>query len=313
MRVPPGRENDYTLNESLADHAIEWLHEEHSVTPAKPFFLYYAPGATHQPLHVPKRWIAPFKGKFDSGWDRYRDETIARQKMLGVIPQNAVLTPRPRELPAWESLPADEKRLAARMMEVYAGYMAQTDHEIGRVLDAIAEQGQLDMSIEMNGGESRVEDMLPQMDAIGGPSTSPLYPAAWAWAANTPFQWGKRVATYLGGTRDPLVVTWPAKIHDAGGVRDQFSHVVDVVPTVLEAVGLPEPTIVDGVKQQPMNGASFAASFTDPKAPSLHTVQYFEILGNRAIYSHEWMAGAQWRIALEWRLRGHSAGAVAAV
>ena len=249
LEVPPGREGNYTLNEALADRAIEYIHRQKSVTPDRPFFIYYAPGATHAPHHVPKEWIDKFKSQFDQGWDKYREECFARQLKLGVIPQDTKLTPRPDEIPAYDSLTPDQKTVAARLMETFAGYTAQTDHEVGRLLDTLEEIGQVDNTLviwmigdngaSMEGGlqgafnemvtltglSEDPKTLISKLDEIGGPSAYNHYPVGWAWAMNTPFQWGKQIASHFGGTRNPMVVSWPARITDAGGVRTQFHHV----------------------------------------------------------------------------------------
>ena len=317
MTPPPGRQEDYTLNEDLADKAIAWIKSEKSLAPDKPFFVYYAPGASHAPLQAPKAWIDKFKGQFDMGWDRYREIVLERQKKLGVVPPNTKLTPRPSSIPAWDSLTPDQKKVSARLMEVYAGFTAQSDHELGRVIDAIAATGQLDNTLiiyiagdngaslegglngtpnamaQVNGLPDNVADMLSKLDELGGPHTTPHYPVGWAWAGNTPFQWGKRIASHLGGTRDPMVVYWPSHIKDAGGVRYQFEDVTDVSPTILEAAGIPEPIEVNGVKQQRVDGISMLSTFSSASAPSQRTSQYFEMMGNRAMYNDGWMASAR--------------------
>ncbi len=317
MVPPPGRKDDYTLNEDLADHAIKWIESEKSLAPDRPFFVYLAPGATHAPLQAPKAWIDKFKGQFDMGWDHYRELVFERQKKLGVVPEDAKLTPRPSSIPAWDSLTPDEKKLASRLMEVFAGFMAQTDHEMGRIIDAIAATGQLDNTLiiyiagdngasleggpkgtdnsmaQINGLPQNITEMVSRLDELGGPHTTPHYPVGWAWAGNTPFQWGKRIASHLGGTRDPMVVFWPNRIKDAGGVRYQYENVTDVLPTVLEATGIPQPTSVNGIKQQPIDGISMLSTFASPSAPPNRTTQYFEMLGNRAIYNDGWIAAAR--------------------
>ena len=317
MVAPPGRRADYTLNEDLADHAIDWIRAEKSLSPSKPFFIYYAPGASHAPLQAPMAWIDKFHGQFDMGWDRYRELVLERQKKLGVVPPDTKLTPRPPQIPAWDSLSDGQKKVAERLMEVYAGFTAQSDHELGRVLDAIQATGQLDNTLiiyiagdngaSLEGGLYGTENsmaavnhvpettdfMLSRLDELGGPTTEPHYPVGWAWAGNTPFQWGKRFASHLGGTRDPMVVFWPNHIKQAGGVRYQFEDVTDVAPTILESCGLPEPVEVNGVKQQRVDGRSMLATFDSATAPSLRTTQYFEMLGNRSIYHDDWMAAAR--------------------
>ncbi|HXS12631.1 MAG TPA: arylsulfatase [Acidobacteriaceae bacterium] len=313
MVAPPGREKDYTLNEDLATHACAWIEQQKALAPDRPLFIYYATGATHAPLEAPEAWIDKFKGKFDMGWDKYREMVLARQKRLGVVPQDTVLTPRPAELPAWDSLSPDEKKVAERLMEVFAGYMAQADFEIGRVIETLRRTGQLDNTLvfyiagdngaslegNINGTDNLMEqvngivppasEVVKHLDTIGLDGSNPHYPAGWAWAGNTPFQWGKRIGSHLGGTRDPLVVAWAGHIKDPGSVRSQYQDVTDIFPTILEAAGVPQPKSVDGVEQQPVNGISFLASFTNAQAPERET-QYFEMHGNRAMYDHGWIA-----------------------
>src|SRR6516225_5396549 len=258
MEIPKGKEGHYTLNDSLADEVISYIHNEKSVTPDRPFFVYYAPGATHAPHHVPKEWIAKFKGQFDQGWDKYREETYQRQLKLGVMPPDTKLTPRPAQIPAWDSLSADQKRVATRLMETFAAYTAQTDFEVGRVLDALDAVGQADNTLviweigdngssmegtlngcfnemsSLNGVPEATSYVVKHIEELGGPAAYNHFPVGWAWAMNTPFQWGKQVASHFGGTRNPLVVSWPARIKDKGGVRSQFHHVIDIVPTILK-------------------------------------------------------------------------------
>jgi arylsulfatase len=317
MVAPPGRKDDYTLNEDLADKAIAWILAEKSLAPDKPFFMYYAPGASHAPLQAPKEWIDKFKGQFDMGWDRYREIVLERQKKLGVVPQNTKLTPRPASIPAWDSLTSDQKKVASRLMEVFAGFTAQSDHEMGRVIDAIGATGQLDNTLiiyiagdngaslegglygtanligQINGVPESTADMMARLDELGGPHTTPHYPVGWAWAGNAPLQWGKRIGSHLGGTRDPMVVFWPNRIKDAGGIRDQFEDVTDIAPTILDVAGLPEPVEINGVKQQRVDGISMASTFDSASIPGKRTTQYFEMLGNRSIYHDEWMAAAR--------------------
>jgi arylsulfatase A-like enzyme len=314
MVAPRGRAADYTLNEDLASHARAWILQQKALAPDRPLFMYYAPGATHAPLQAPRSWIDQFKGKFDVGWDEYRKLVFQRQKRLGVVPPETVLTPRPAELPSWNSLSADEKKVATRLMEVFAGFMAQTDHEVGRVVETFRDTGQLDNTLiiyiagdngaslegnltgtdnimeQVNGIQSTATEVLQHSDTIGGPLSNPHYPAGWAWAGNTPFQWGKRVASHLGGTRDPMVISWPGHIRDVGGIRSQYTHVIDVLPTILEAARIPQPTSVNGVAQQTVDGMTFLNTLSNATAPEFHTTQYFEMHGNRAMYSDGWVA-----------------------
>src|SRR5688572_7254353 len=305
---------DYHFTTDMTNQAIRWIRAQQSLTPDKPFFSYFATGATHAPHHVPKEWIAKFTGKFDAGWDVYRQETFERQKKLGLVPQNAKLADRPADIKAWDSLSADEKRLFARQMEVFAAFAAHTDYEIGRVVQAIEDLGELDNTLifyevgdngasaeggmngmfnEMtyfNGVVESVPNMLANIDKWGGPETFPHMAAGWAVAGNTPFMWTKQVAANFGGTRNPLVVSWPNRIKAKGEIRSQFHHVVDIAPTVLEAANLPEPKTVNGVTQAPMEGVSMVYTFDNAKAAERHTTQYFEIFGNRAIYHEGWVA-----------------------
>ena len=243
----------YILDRDLADHAIAWMREQHALAPDKPFFAYYVPGSTHAPIHAPKEWIAKFKGQFDQGWDKLREETIERQKKLGLIPADTKLTPRPESIPAWDTLDADQKRLYARMMEVYAGALAHCDYQIGRVIDAVDQMGELDNTLiiyiqgdngasaegtlqgllnEMtfwNGIPEDFNEVLRRMDDLGGPLTYNHYPVGWAHAMDTPFQWVKQIASHFGGTRNGMVISWPVRIKDKGGIRSQFHHVIDIV------------------------------------------------------------------------------------
>jgi arylsulfatase len=317
MEIPKGKEGHYTLNDALADEAIKYIFEEKSVTPDRPFFIYYAPGATHAPHHVPKEWIDKFKGQYDQGWDKYREETYQRELKLGVIPPDTKLTPRPAELPAWDSLSPDQKRVASRLMETFAGYTAQTDYEVGRVLDALEQVGQIDNTLifweigdngasmegtlngvfnemsSLNGVPEDTSYVIQHIDEIGGPTCYNHFPVGWAWAMNTPFQWGKQVASHFGGTRNPLVISWPKRIKDKGGVRTQFHHVIDIEPTILEAAGIPEPSEVNGVSQKPIEGISMLYTFGDPRAKEQRHTQYFEMFGNRAVYDDGWIAACR--------------------
>ena len=311
-------QEDFYLPDAMADKTIEWLHGVRAHSSDKRWFAYYSTSASHAPHHVTREWSERYKGAFDQGWDRLREETFARQKRLGVIPADAELTPRPDAMPAWDSLDETHKRLYARQMEVYAGYSANVDWNIGRVIDAIEEMGDLDNTLviyiwgdngasmegtlsgtfneltTMNGVPLTDEQQLQLvlkwggLEAWGTELMAPHYSAAWAWASNTPFQWGKQVASHLGGTRDPMVVHWPKRIKERGGLRSQFTHINDVGPTILEAARLPQPTHIDGVEQQPMHGTSFLYSLDDASAAERHTQQYFEVLGNRGMYKDGW-------------------------
>jgi arylsulfatase len=312
--VETPRRPGYTLNEDLADRAIEWMLLQKSMAPEKPFFVYWAPGATHAPHHVPAKWVEPYRGKFDQGWDKLREETFARQKKLGVIPESAKLTPRPPQIPAWNSLTPEQKKIAVRLMETYAGFLAQTDHEVGRLVGAIEKTGQWDntlffyivgdngasgegspygvfneMSI-LNGIPEDPSVVLKHFDQIGGPRAYNHYPVGFAWAMDTPFQWTKQIASHFGGTRNAMVVAWPKRIKDKGGIRGQFHHCIDIAPTILEAAGIPAPRMVNGVAQKPIEGVSMLYTFDDAKAESRRTMQYFEMFGNRALYHDGWIA-----------------------
>ncbi len=314
------KDKNFYLNDAMAEHSITWIRDQKAQAPDKPFFLYFSTGATHAPHQVPKEWSDKYKGKFDQGWDKLREETFARQKQRGVIPANAKLTPRDPAFPAWDSAPPEEKKVYARQMEVYAGYQENTDHAVGRVVQAIkamrladntlviyifgdngasmegTENGTFNEIITLNGIPLTAEQQLKAIKAYGGlekwggPDMDPHYAAAWAWAGNTPFKWGKQVASHLGGIRNPMVISWPKRIKDKGGLRSQFTHCTDIAPTILEAAGLPEPKEVNGVAQMPMHGVSFLSTFDNANAPSRHTQQYFEILGNRAMYKDGWIA-----------------------
>jgi arylsulfatase len=305
---------NYHFMADMTDKARAWIKYQKALTPDKPSFVYFAPGATHAPHHVPKEWIAKWAGKFDQGWDRIRGETLARQIQMGVVPAGTTLAPKPPEIKDWDTLSADEKRLFARQAEVFAAFVEYTDHEIGRMLDAFAEVGQADNTLVFyiagdngtsgeggmhgmfneytyfNGVQEKTEDMLKLLDKWGGPETYPHMAAGWAVALDAPFGWMKQVPSDFGGTRNGLVVSWPTRITAKNEIRGQFGHVIDVAPTVLEAIGLPEPKSVNGVPQIPMQGTSLVYSFADAKAKERHTTQYFEIAGNRAIYHDGWYA-----------------------
>ena len=308
----------WNLVTAMADDAIQYMRGLNEVSPDQPFFVYYVPGATHAPHHPTPEWIQKFKGKFDTGWNVLRDQIFANQKKLGVIPQNAQLTPWPKELPEWNSLSPEQKKLYARQMEVYAAYLAYTDHEIGRVVQSVEDMGKLDNTLviyisgdngaspegtlngtvnevaSLNGETIPIPEQMKFYDAWGSDKTYPHFAVAWAWALDTPFQWTKEVASHFGGTRQGMVMSWPGHIKDAGGIRNQFSHVIDIVPTILEACGIPQPAEFDGIPQKPIEGVSMAYTW-DPanaNAPTRHTTQYFEMFGSRAIYHDGWIAAA---------------------
>lgn len=318
--VPASSDPDYHLTPDLADHAISWVRRVKSIAPATPFFLYVAPGANHSPHHAPKEWIARFKGQFDMGWDRYRAQTLDRQKKLGVVPADTELTVRSPGLPAWDSLNADQKRLYARMMEVYAGFAAHADFEMGRIVDAVKQlpdaentifvyivgdngasaeggiEGSINENLFFNGFPEKWQDNLKAIDDLGGPKYFNHYPSAWAHAMNTPFQWTKQIASHFGGTRNPLVVSWPARIHEKGGLRSPFLHVIDVVPTLYELIGITPPTMLNGIPQKPIEGLSFAATFDDEKSKGPRHTQYFEMGSRRGLYHDGWMASATYDV-----------------
>lgn len=318
---------NYHFTTDMTNKAIQWIQGQKSLTPDKPFYTYFAPGATHAPHHVPKEWIEKYKGKFDDGWDKMRERTLANQIRLGVVPAGTKLAPKPEAIKDWDTLTADQKKLFARQMEVYAAFGEHTDYEIGRLIDGIESTGQLDNTLifyiigdngtsaeggmnglynEMtyfNGVPETVEDMLKNFDKWGGPETYPHMAAGWAVAGNTPFQWTKQVASNYGGTRNPMIVHWPKGIKAKGEVRSQWHHVIDVVPTILEAAKLPQPISVNGTVQTPIQGVSMLYSFDNKTAPSTHKTQYFEIFGNRAIYHDGWYAGTIHRAAWEYKPR----------
>jgi arylsulfatase len=316
--VPASTDPNYHLTEDLADRAIAWMRNVKSVSPDRPFFLYVAPGATHAPHQAPADWIAKFRGQFDMGWDKYREVTIERQKKLGVIPPDTKLTERSPGLPAWDSLNADQKRLYARMMEVFAAYGAHCDYHMGRIIDAVKQlggadaentmviyiagdngssaegglEGSLSENMFFNGFSERWQDNIKVIDELGGPKHFNHFPSAWAHAMDTPFQWTKQVASHFGGTRNPMIISWPAKIKDKGGLRSQFMHVIDITPTIYEVAGITAPARIDGIEQKPIEGISFAYTFDDANAKERRTTQYFEMGCARGIYQDGWMASA---------------------
>jgi arylsulfatase A-like enzyme len=316
IEPPKTPEEGYHFMDDMTDRAIAWVRQQRLLAGEKPFFMYFAPGATHAPHHVPKEWADKYKGKFDQGWDNLREETIARQKKLGVIPQNCDLTERPKEIPAWDTQTPEFQRVLAREMEVYAGFFEYADHHIGRLIEALDQleilddtlifyiigdngasaegtpQGTFNEAIPFNGMNAleSVQFLTARMDKLGGPESYNHYAVGWAHALDTPYQWTKQVASHWGGTRNAMMVRWPKGIKAKGEIRNQFHHVIDVAPTILECTGLPEPVMVNGVGQVPMQGVSFAYSFDNATAPEQRETQYFEMFGNRGIYHQGWTA-----------------------
>ena len=335
-------EEGYHLTEDLTDHAIAWIRQAHSLAPDKPFFAYFAPGATHAPHHVPAEWSDRYKGRFDDGWDALRDRMFARQKELGVVPPEAELTARPAEIPAWDAMPDALKPVLARQMEVYAGFLEHVDHHVGRLVDAIEDLGILDDTLvfyivgdngasaegTLNGSFNEMflfngaaaletpEFMASHIDDFGGPAAYNHFAVGWAHAMDTPYQWTKQVASHWGGTRNGMVVHWPARIAARGEVRTQFHHVIDLVPTILEAAGLPAPTTVNGIPQMPLHGTSLAYTYDDAAAPDRRTTQYFECFVNRGIYHEGWTAvtrhSTPWVVGAAAADRGRPLGALRA-
>jgi arylsulfatase A-like enzyme len=316
IEVKKTPEQGYHFMEDMTDKAINWIGQQQVLIPDKPFFVYFAPGATHAPHHVPKEWADKYKGKFNQGWDKLREETFARQKKLGVIPQDCQLTQRHKEIPAWDEMPAALKPVLIRQMEVYAGFLEYTDHHIGRLVDSLKKLNLLDDTViyyingdngasaegTLNGSFNEMfvfngaaaletpEFLMARIDKLGGPESFNHYAVGWAHAMNTPYQWTKQVASHWGGTRNGTIVHWPKGITEKGEVRPQFHHVIDVAPTILELAGLPHPTFVNGAQQRPIEGISMAYSFNDAKAAEQHETQYFEMFGNRGIYHKGWTA-----------------------
>ena len=316
-----GGHDYYHLSEDLADDAIGWLRQHKAFTPDKPFFMYWASGASHGPHQVPKQWADKYKGKFDDGWDNYRERAYKRAKELGWIPQNAKLTPRPANLASWDAIPEDEKPFQRRLMEVFAGFTEHVDVQLGRLVDEIdrlgygentlilyiwgdngasaeGQEGTISELLAQNGIPSTTKQQIAALDDLGGlevlgsPKTDNMYHAGWAWAGGAPYQYTKLIASHFGGTRNPLAVRWPAKIKADATLRAQFLHVNDVAPTIYDIVGITPPTVVNGIPQDPFDGVSFAATFADAKAKGGKKTQYFEIMGSRAVYHDGWIASA---------------------
>jgi len=316
---------NYHFTTDMTNQAVSWVRYQQALSPEKPFFMYFAPGATHAPHHVPKEWIEKYKGKFDQGWDKIRAETLARQIKQGIVPAGTKLAPKPVDIKDWETLSADEKKLFTRQMEVYAGFAEQTDHEVGRLLSSIEKLGVMDNTVvifiagdngasaegQMNGMFSEmtyfsgvpetVPDMLKHYDEWGSASTYPHFSAGWAVAMDTPFSYTKQVASDFGGTRNGMIIQWPAGFKAKGEIRSQFGHVIDIAPTVFEISKIPAPKMVNGIAQDPIEGTSLAYTFNEAKAKERHTVQYFEMFGNRAIYQDGWYARTIHRPA--WKLK----------
>ncbi len=313
-KVNPPKMDNYHFTTDMTNQAINYVKAQQSMTPDKPFFVYFATGAVHAPHHVSKEWSDKYKGKFDKGWDKIREETVVRQKKMGIIPENTKLADKPEDIKDWKALTNDERKLFARQAEVFAGFMEMTDYEVGRLMDAIEEIGELDNTLfifiagdngtSAEGGmvgmynemtyfnfvEEKVEDLIPLMDDWGLKNTFPHMAAGWAVAFDAPFMWTKQVASDFGGTRNGVIFHYPDGIEEKNGIRSQFSHAIDIAPTVLEVAGLPEPKVVNGVPQTPIEGVSMAYSFNDSDAAERHTIQYFEMFGNRALYHDGWFA-----------------------
>ncbi|WP_154796375.1 arylsulfatase [Occultella kanbiaonis] len=316
IEPPATAEEGYHLTEDLVDHACSWVNQQKALMPDRPFFVYLALGATHAPHHVAPEWIEKYRGRFDDGWDVQRERTFARQRELGVVPSDAELTARHDEIPAWSEMPEDLKPVLAREMETYAGFLEHSDTQVGRLIDTLEDLEILDDTIvyyiigdngasaegTVNGAFNEManfngmaaletpEFMRSKMDEFGSPTSYNHYSVGWAWAMDTPLQWTKQVASHWGGTRNGTIVHWPHGIAEAGGLRSQFTHVIDIAPTILEAAGIPEPTSVNGVLQSPMEGTSMLYAFEDADAPERHDLQYFEMFGNRGIYHRGWSA-----------------------
>jgi arylsulfatase A-like enzyme len=321
-------EEGYHLVDDMTNKAIDWIGQQKALIPDKPFFVYFAPGATHAPHHVPKEWADKYKGKFDQGWDKLREETFARQLKLGVIPPDCKLTQRHKEIPAWDAMPEELKPVLRREMEVYAGFMEYVDHHVGRLIDSVKNLGLLDDTVvyyiigdngasaegTLNGTYNEMinfngaaaletpEFLMERLDKLGGPESYNHYAVGWAHAMNTPYQWTKQVASHWGGTRNGTIVHWPKGVKGKGEIRSQFHHVIDIAPTVLELAGLPQPVFVEGVQQRPIEGVSMAYSLNDVKAAEQHETQYFEMFGNRGIYHKGWTAVT--RHKTPWLLQG---------
>jgi len=314
--IPYKPEEGYHLTRDLANDCIDWMRRQKSIAPDRPLFVYFSTGAAHAPHQPPLDWRGKNKGRFDMGWDKYREQIWKRQLEMGVIPKGTTLTPRPKEIPAWDDHTQEQKRFMARQAENYADFLEHTDYEVGRLVDALREMGELENTLviyiigdngssaegtltgvinelmSLNGFQPKFEEMMHRIDEIGLPGTSPHYAVGWAWAGDTPFQWTKQIASHFGGTRNGTIISWPKRIKDTGKVRFQFHHVIDIMPTILEVVGISEPAMVNGVAQKPIEGVSMAYTFVaeNAKAPTKRYTQYFEMFGNRALYHDGWIA-----------------------
>lgn len=328
VRPPRTPEEGYHLTEDMTDESIAWIRNTRAANRDKPWFVYFSTGAAHAPHHVPKDWQGKYKGRFDHGWDRQRELTHARQLEMGIIPAGTKLTPRPPELQSWDDVADDARKVYLRLVENYAEFMAHTDHEVGRLVDSLEASGELDNTLIMyvvgdNGASAEgglegtfselasllgiqlgLESTLDRIDEIGGPTSEPHVPVAWAWAMDAPFAWTKQIASHFGGTRNPLVIHWPAGIKAKGELRDQFHHVIDIVPTILDVCQLAQPTSVNGIAQKPIEGVSMTYTFDNPDAKDRRTTQYFEMLTNRAIYHDGWVACS--RSGLPWETGGRT-------
>ncbi|WP_010587811.1 arylsulfatase [Schlesneria paludicola] len=327
---PKSPEQGYHFTADMTDEAIAWTRNIRAANPDQPWFNYFSTSGVHAPHHAPKDWLAKYVGKFDYGWDKQRELTHAKQLELGIIPSGTKLTPRPKQIPAWNEQSADAKKVYARLMENYAAYMAYTDHEVGRLIDSLRDSGELDNTLILyvvgdNGASAEgglegtfseiaslvglqlgLASTIKRIDEIGGPKSEPHVPVGWAWAMTAPFQWTKQVASHFGGTRNPMIVHWPNGIKAKGETRTQFHHVIDVVPTILEACHIPEPKTVNGINQKPIEGISMVYSFEDGRAKDRRSTQYFELATNRAIYHDGWVACSQY--GLPWETAGRGDG-----
>jgi arylsulfatase len=325
---PKTPEQGYHFTEDMTDETIAWMHNVRAANPDKPWLCYFSTGAVHAPHHAPKEWRDKYKGKFDYGWDKQREMTFAKQLEMGIVPKGTKLTPRPKEIPAWDDQSADAKKVYTRLMENYAAYMAHTDYHVGRLIDSLKASGELDNTLIFyiigdNGASAEgglegtfsevasllgiqlgLESTIKHLDEIGGPTSEPHVPVGWAWAMDAPFQWTKQVASHFGGTRNPMVVHWPKGIRAKGEQRTQFHHVIDVVPTILEACKIAAPKTVDGIPQKPIEGVSMIYSFDNANAKGKRTTQYFEMFCNRAIYDNGWVACSHFGVPWDTESRG---------